>query len=137
MAYWPNTKRKFGIAALLALLPVGAALAGPVSECWQQVDDNVALGACLVQVEKNVDAAMDQTLGFAMAHADEMDNDTGRVAARPSLLAAQQAWVTYRDAHCGFVGGTFGGGSGAGSAILGCRITLGRARADVLLGFVN
>ncbi len=114
-----------------------SALADPVSECWQQVGNNIELGACLIEVEKRVDAAMDQTLGFAMAHADEMDNDTGRVAARPSLLAAQQAWVAYRDAHCDFVGGTFGGGTGTGSAILGCRIELGRARADVLMGYTR
>ncbi len=76
-------------------------------------------------------------LGFVTASAQELDTVTGRKVAVPALEAGQAAWVAYRDLHCEFVGATFGGGSGTGAAIRGCRIELGRARADALLEFTQ
>jgi uncharacterized protein YecT (DUF1311 family) len=128
----------FGITlALLTILMAPGAQADPIMECGNQFSNQVEIGDCLADVEKNVDATMRVALGFAMASAKELDTVTEREVATPALEAGQAAWAVYRDQHCEFVGSTFGGGSGTGIAIRGCRIDLARARADVLLMFTN
>ena len=80
---------------------------------------------------------MQVALGFAMEAAKSLDTVTEREAALPALEAGQAAWSAYRDQHCEYVGVTFGGGSGTGMAIRGCRIELARARTNALMGFTN
>ena len=75
--------------------------------------------------------------GFAMDAARALDEITERTLALPALEASQSAWSAYRDAHCDYVGATFGGGSGTGIGIDSCRIELGRARAADLLRYVQ
>lgn len=125
------------IAALSIIFVAAAAEADPIMECSTQADNQVEIGYCLAEVAENVDAAVVTALGFAMESARELDTVTGRKAAVPALTAGQAAWAAYRDRHCEFVGATYGGGSGTGIAIAGCRIELGRARADTLMKFVQ
>jgi uncharacterized protein YecT (DUF1311 family) len=122
--------------AALALLP-GAALADPTLECGEGGADQVAVGDCLAGVEAVVDRTVAEALGFAMEAARSLDGETGRPAAAPALEAGQAAWSAYRDAHCAYVGATWGGGSGEGGAIRACRIELGRERVGVLMGFAG
>ncbi|MEZ5667560.1 MAG: lysozyme inhibitor LprI family protein [Alphaproteobacteria bacterium] len=125
-------------AALVPLFLVGAAaIAGPVEECSVQSGSQVEIGNCLVPVAEAADLVMAQALEFATADARETDAATGRAVAVPALEAAQQAWLAFRDQHCDYVGATFGGGSGTGIAIQGCRIEMARARADALMRFVH
>lgn len=122
--------------ATLALLP-GAALADPTLECGLDAATQVAIGNCLARVEATVDRTVAEALGFAMDAAKSLDTETGRPAAAPALEAGQAAWSAYRDAHCAYVGATWGGGSGEGGAIRACRIELGRERVGVLMGFAR
>ncbi len=131
-------KRYFGMMpTLFVLLVAPEAQADPVMECGNQFGSQIEIGDCLADIEKNVDAAMGVALGFAMASAKELDTITEREVAVPALEAGQAAWSAYRDQHCEYVGSTFGGGSGTGMAIRGCRIELARARTDVLMKFTN
>jgi len=131
-------KRYLGMMPMLFVLLVAAeAQADPVMECGNQFGSQVEIGDCLVDIGKNVDASMGVALGFAMASAKELDEVTEREVAVPALEAGQAAWSAYRDQHCEYVGSTFGGGSGTGMAIRGCRIELARARTDVLMKFTN
>ena len=125
------------IPTLLVLLVAAEAQADPVMECYNRFGSQVEVGDCLADIEKNVDATMGVALGFAMASAKELDEVTEREVALPALEAGQAAWSAYRDQHCEYVGSTFGGGSGTGMAIRGCRIELARARTDVLMKFTN
>ena len=122
---------------LSVMLFTTGAQADPLMECSNQAGSQVEIGNCLAKVEQNVDATVAAFLGYAMESAKELDTVTGRAVAVPALEAGQAAWVTYRDQHCEFVGATFGGGSGTGAAIRGCRIELGRDRADALLEFAQ
>ncbi len=97
----------------------------------------IEIGACVHETLGRVDAAVDAALGFAMTSAVELDRITGRSVAEPALTAGQAAWAGYRDAHCAFVGATYGGGSGTGIAIESCRIMLGRARVEDLLTYAR
>ncbi len=119
---------------LLAWLP-GIAAADPATECGGS--SQVEIGACVADTLQRVDATVEMYLGFAMDAAKELDDVTGRPVAVPALTAGQAAWAGYRDAHCDYVGATFGGGSGTGIAIDSCRIELGRDRAEDLMRYVQ
>lgn len=114
-------------------LAASAALADPVMECSRTAGSQVEISKCLADVEIAVDDVVKTALGFALSAAQELDDVTGRKVAVPALQAGQASWSEYRDKHCAYIGATFGGGSGTGIAIRGCRIDLGRARADQLM----
>lgn len=119
------------------LLAAGTAAADPTLECGLDASSQVEIGDCLAKVEATVDRTLAEALGFATEAAKALDGETGRAAAVPALDAGQAAWVAYRDAHCAYVGATWGGGSGTGGAIRTCRIDLGRERVGVLMGFAG
>ena len=120
--------------ALSTLLPL-TALADPATECGGS--SQVEIAACVSDTLARVDASIEVYLGFATSAAAELDDVTGRVVAVPALAAAQDAWLAYRDAHCDYVGATFGGGSGTRIGINSCKIELGLARAKALLAQVR
>ncbi len=124
------------VAALFILpsLPTIAS-ADPATECGGS--SQVEIGACVADTLKRVDATVEVYLGFAMTSAKELDDNTGRTVAIPALEAAQAAWSAYRDAHCEYVGATFGGGSGTGIGIDSCKIELGRDRAEQLMRYAQ
>lgn len=122
--------RPVSLLCTLALLP-SVALADPSMEC--PGGSQIEIGACVSAMLEAVDGAVVEALGYARTSADGLDSETGRVVARPALEAAQAAWSAYRDAQCDFVGAGFGGGSGTGIAITGCRVEMGRARVAELL----
>jgi uncharacterized protein YecT (DUF1311 family) len=124
------------VAAILCALCVPSAVfSDPASECGGS--SQVEIGACVADTLKRVDVTVDIYLGFAMGAAEELDGITGRASAVPALEAGQAAWAAYRDAHCDYVGATFGGGSGTGIAVDSCKIRLGRDRAEELMRYVQ
>jgi uncharacterized protein YecT (DUF1311 family) len=123
------------ILAGLMVIGAGPSVAGPDMECTGS--SQVEIGDCVVDTLERVDAVIEQAYGFAMDAALELDSITGRVVAVPALEAGQAAWSAYRDAHCAFVGETFGGGSGTGIGIGSCRIVLGRGRVETLLRYAQ
>lgn len=129
-------KNLFAVLSLLLVAPSLAA-ADASLECNEGNSSQVEIADCMAQTETRVDAAIESALSFAFASATDLDEVTGREVALPALEAAQAAWVAYRNAQCEFVGATFGGGSGTGIAIRGCRIELGRARVTELLAYVQ
>lgn len=122
---------RLGIAFIV--LPIGALHADPAMECGISNGSQVEIGNCVGAVEKTVDQAVELALGFAMDVAKELDTATGRDVAAKALTSGQQAWGAYRDAHCEYVGSTFGGGSGTGIAISSCRVEMGRQRVSGLM----
>ena len=109
--------------------------ADPATECGG--GSQVEIGACVAETLARVDSTTDIYLAFAVSAAEELDAATGREVAAPALEAGQATWAAYREAHCQFVGATFGGGSGTGIAINSCRIELGRDRAETLMRYAQ
>lgn len=116
---------------MLSAVPFTAS-ADAALECGVGGGNQVEIGECLAQVEANADTALKAVLDLSVEAAERLDEVTGRPAAVPALNAGQAAWSAYRDAHCEFVGATFGGGSGTGIAIRSCRIEAARERAAEL-----
>ena len=129
-------KTVFRLIAAALVLPQ-AGFADPSMECSVNVGSQGEIRACVAEAEAAVDQTIESSLGFAMEAAGELDEITGRAVAVPTLEAGQAAWSAYRDAHCGFVGATFGGGSGTGIAIQSCRVELGCARVSELMAFTQ
>ncbi len=123
------------LAACLFILPPSIVVADPATECGGS--SQVEIGSCVADTLQRVDASLDVILGFALGSAAELDEITGRPVSVPALEAAQAEWQAYRDAHCAFVGTTFGGGSGTGIAIDACRIELGREREKELQRYLQ
>ncbi len=121
---------------LFLLLVSSPVLADPALEC-SDAGSQVEIGSCVGDMEKRVDLALEESFGFALQSAKNLDDLTGRPVAQPALQASQNAWALYRDTQCEAVGASFGGGSGTGIAITSCRVDLGRARVDELLRFAN
>jgi len=126
--------RAFVTAAMIVTM-TALASADPVLECSGVAASQVEIGDCLARTEAATDQAMGAALEIARAAAGEVDTATGRTEVRPALDAAQDAFLAYRDRHCEAVGAGFGGGSGTGIAIRGCRIAMTRERTDGLIRF--
>jgi uncharacterized protein YecT (DUF1311 family) len=122
-------------AAAMIVTMTAAASADPVLECSGGAASQVQIGECLARTEAVADQAMAAALEIARAAAGEVDTATGRAGVRPALDAAQAAFLAYRDKSCEAVGAAFGGGSGTGIAIRGCRIAMTRDRTDALIRF--
>lgn len=127
--------RRLAAISLFALCIPSTVLADPATECGGS--SQVEIGTCVAETLQRVDATVNIYLGFAMTSAEELDGITGQAVAVPALEAAQAAWLEYRDAHCDYVGATFGGGSGTSIGIDSCKIELGRDRAKDLLRYVQ
>lgn len=123
------------LAAALMVAVAGLAAADPAMECGVTGASQVEIADCLAKTEETVNQTMATALDIARSAAGEVDTATGRAEARPALDAAQAAFLDFREKQCAAAGATFGGASGTGIAILGCRIDMTRARTDALLRF--
>lgn len=125
------------IAAGAALIAPTLSAADPSLECSIDSGSQVEIKDCLAATAARVDGAIGLALGYANESAADLDKVTERDTSVKALQTAQAAWVAYRDAHCEFVGSTFGGGSGTGIAIQSCRIELGRLHVTELMKFIQ
>ena len=129
---------RYRLAGLLSLVLFaasgGAAVADPILEC--PGDSQVDVRACLAETEARADAALASAVAFAHDSAASMDALMGGTAGVEAFEAGQTAWEAYRDAHCDYIGSTYGGGSGTGPAITACRITHARERIAELMAAI-
>lgn len=73
----------------------------------------------------------------AMRNADRAPAGDGRPGYADQLLAAQRAWLAYRDAHCRSDGYRMRGGSAEPMLIASCRAELTEARTKQLAGLAE
>jgi uncharacterized protein YecT (DUF1311 family) len=121
----------FVAALLLGVSWPVLAGAEPSLECGGS--SQVEIKRCLAQTEANVERALAVAFEIARRQAEELDGVTGRPQGVAALEKGQSAWIAYREAHCNYVGSTFGGGSGTGIGIMDCRIRLSRLRIEELI----
>ena len=90
-------------------------------------------GAGFAAADAAMNAQYRATLA-AMGRMDGLDAPDARSGPgyQDALLAAQRAWLAFRDAECVAEGYQFRGGSAQGMAVAGCKATLTRARTAQL-----
>ena len=124
------------LAIVLSAIPL-AAVADPSLECSIHPGSQIEIGNCVAEAETAVDKTVELALGFAMNAAKEIGKVTGRKVSEAALVQGHYAWSGYRDAHCNYVGSTFGGGSGTGITVRSCRVELGRVRVTELMNYAQ
>jgi uncharacterized protein YecT (DUF1311 family) len=100
------------------------------------------LNACAYQDYERADAAMNAQWKITSARMKAIDADFDRTQDnRPgyfdTLLAAQRAWLTYRDKHCTGEGYTMRGGSAEPMVFSGCMTQLTEARTKQLKDLIE
>jgi uncharacterized protein YecT (DUF1311 family) len=108
------------------------AMAGALDECMVK-GDHPAVTQCLQQEESATEASLRQAETTAARKARELELVTGNTEPRSAFDKAIVAFRAYRDAQCNFVRAMYGSGSGAGQALIACRVDMTRRRIRELL----
>ena len=118
------------------LLALAAAAQAPEIDCDNAMAQ-IELNACAYKAFERADAAMNTQWKLTSARMKEIDagfdrSQDNRPGYFDTLLAAQRAWLTYRDKQCASEGYTMRGGSAESMVISGCREQLTKARTKEL-----
>jgi uncharacterized protein YecT (DUF1311 family) len=110
----------------------------------QEVDCNNAMAQqdmnfCAEQDFGAADSELNAVWMEARQVAKELDAELSEElkGADKALLAAQRAWIGYRDGQCELAGFEARGGSMEPMLVAGCKATLTRARTKELKGFIG
>ena len=125
-------------ALLLSATTVAAAPADRCAEPVTQLDMN----QCAAEDYAKADAALNAQWAITRQAMRERDEQIDRTRDdRPShsatLLAAQRAWITFRDKHCASVGFLYRGGSMEPLVVSTCKTTLTEQRTAQLADLVS
>jgi uncharacterized protein YecT (DUF1311 family) len=120
-------------AALLFGIPADTARAQDAPDCAEQATQ-ADMNTCADLDYEEADAELNteyQKTRKALGDWDKAADDTSRGAVA-ALVAAQRAWVSYRDANCEASGFQARGGSMEPMLISSCLADMSRKRADEL-----
>jgi len=126
------------------LLPLLMAAADPAEQppldCGNAVNQH-EINQCAFIDFQNADAELNAQWKITSETMKQWDEDGPTEDGRPgyfdTLLAAQRAWLEYRDNHCASEGYLFRGGSGEPMMIYGCQAALTRERTQQLRALVE
>jgi uncharacterized protein YecT (DUF1311 family) len=123
---------------IIAILFVGMPMPA-FADIWDDCNDgpNIAMTECIWDRYEIADKELNTVWKQVMATFDNADYLPAEQAAewKAKLLAAQRAWITFKDEDCrGAVAFEWYGGSGESAAIGACLYTHTKARADDLRG---
>ncbi|MBS9476442.1 lysozyme inhibitor LprI family protein [Ancylobacter radicis] len=124
-------------AALLVLgsLPHGASAQTPASACdrFGGYELQNCLAGALAKADKALNAAYQKALAAIAADADTPADQ--KVSWKQNLIAAQRAWLGFRDANCLFdlIGAEWHFGTGTTAAQQQCVLTMTQQRTAELL----
>jgi len=126
---------------LATLLLFAAPAAEPEVDCDNAMAQS-ELNACAYREYERADAALNAQWKLTVAHMKKVDADFDRTYdKRPgyydTLLAAQRAWLTYREQHCTSEGYTMRGGSAEPMVFSGCMTQLTEARTKELKDLIE
>jgi uncharacterized protein YecT (DUF1311 family) len=120
----PMLKPAIAAAALLF-----AALPAAAQDCPDE--SQAGLNQCAADAYKKADAALNAAYKQVMARLKDSED------AAKSLVAAQRAWIGYRDAECDFMSSGVEGGSARPMIAAQCLEQLTTQRADELKALLN
>ncbi|MBO9698041.1 MAG: DUF1311 domain-containing protein [Sphingopyxis sp.] len=120
---------------------LAAAAQDPEIDCDNAMAQ-IELNACAWKEFERADAAMNAQWKLTAARMKEIDagfdrSHDNRPGYFDTLLAAQRAWLTYRDKQCASEGYTMRGGSAEPMVISGCQTQLTEARTKQLKDLIE
>ena len=115
--------------AIAAAAILFAALPAAAQDCPDE--SQAGLNQCADEAYKKADTALNATYKEVMARLKDSE-DTAK-----SLVAAQRAWIAYRDAECDFIASGVEGGSALPMIVLQCREQETTRRTDELKALLN
>jgi uncharacterized protein YecT (DUF1311 family) len=118
--------RLLGVLVLCGVAAT-AARAGALDECAVR-GDHATVSRCLVDADREAQAALNAAEGVAGKRARELDTATGRPRANAALARSMRAFADFRKAQCDFVKAMYASGNGAEQGELACRVDLTRRR---------
>lgn len=126
---------------LMSLMLLAAAAEEPEFDC-DNPQYQIEMNHCAYRDYEAADAALNVQWKLTSAKMKQIDAEfDGTYDNRPgyhdTLLAAQRAWLTYRDRYCESEGYSMRGGSAESMVISGCRATLTRERTEQLKALVE
>ncbi|ANN76412.1 lysozyme inhibitor LprI family protein [Bordetella flabilis] len=117
--------------AFSCLLFLAVASAAHAASSCEQAANQAALNQCVGQAYKDSDAELNKVYTTVMGRLKD-DKALSR-----RLVAAQRAWVAFRDAECGFQTAGTEGGSAHSMAVAMCLDGQTRARTDTLRTYLE
>jgi len=121
------------IAASAALADVKSDLAkidAALDKCVKADESNVGMKQCAWSAYADADKLLNQT--YSRLSKDWIGDDEGAAERRKRLVAAQRAWVAFRDAECSLQATEMLGGSGEGLVQGSCLYGATTERAKAL-----
>jgi uncharacterized protein YecT (DUF1311 family) len=111
-------KRPTRTAPLAGLTMLGLAMCGATAFASCPGDTQVEMNECAAAEFKRTDA--------------ELNRVYSKLTRSPGLVAAERAWITYRDAECAYQRAAVSGGSMASMVDSACRSNLTKERIRLL-----
>jgi uncharacterized protein YecT (DUF1311 family) len=119
--------------------PALAAIQANLDRCKDTQPGNINEMLCTVEADKAVDVllnALYQKIVTKLKQTADPDHDIkerGELLKR--LVASERAWIAYREAECSHASAEMLGGSGEGTLLAYCRLSMQEDRVNNLFGF--
>lgn len=117
---------------LAALLLIAQTAPEDCADPMTQLEMNVCANREFLQADARLNRVWKQVAAEMKRRDADMARDGGRPGYFAQLLAAQRAWLAYRDAHCASEGYLTRGGSMEPMMILTCKTALTETRTAEL-----
>ena len=124
------------ILTALLLMQASAQAAEPQVDCQDPLTQ-MAMNICSGREYNAADLELNAVWKKASARAKKWDAEVGDGTQHRELLAAQRAWLTYRDAQCSFEANQYRGGSIMPLIQATCLTALTKARTKQLREYLE
>jgi uncharacterized protein YecT (DUF1311 family) len=119
--------------------PALAAVQANLDHCKDTQPGNINEMLCAMEADKAVDAVLNTLYGKIIAklkQTDDPDHDINeRAELRKRLISSERAWIAYREAECSHASAAMLGGSGEGTLLAYCRLSMRQDRVNNLYRF--
>lgn len=124
------------ILTALLLMQAAAQAQEPSVGC-EEATTQMAMNICADREYASADRELNAVWKKASEHAKAADAEIGAGTQHGGLLAAQRAWLTFRDAHCSFKANQYRGGSIMPLIHANCLTALTRSRTRQLRDYLE
>lgn len=119
--------------------PALAAIQADLDHCRGTQPGNINEMLCAIEADKAVDTVLNSLYRKIVAKLKQTDDPDHDIKERRELLkrllASERAWITYRETECAHASGAMLGGSGEGTTLAYCRLTMRQDRVNNLYRF--